>query len=110
MKIEKINDLFSVSGQVFANDIPILSNQGVELIVCHRPDNEAEDQPSFLDIQVVAREHGIDMHLIDFAPGALTADKTLAFKELVATNKKIHGYCKMGGRAKMIYKSATETE
>ncbi len=110
MKIEKINDNFSVSDQVFIEDIPALLSEGVELIVCNRPDNEATGQPYFTDIQTAAKEHGIEAHLIDFAPKALTQDKTLAFKKIVESNKKIHGYCFTGGRAKMIYNSMSLEE
>lgn len=106
MKIEHINDNLSVSDQIVVDDLKALVNTGVKMIVCNRPDNETNGQPTFSELQEATSKLGIEAVLIDFAPGKLTYDKTRAFAEVLATNKKVHAYCRTGARSKMIFQGA----
>ena len=43
MKIEYINDVFSVSGHLIVEGIQSVADDGVPVIVCNRSDGEAGD-------------------------------------------------------------------
>jgi len=53
MEIKTISSGFSVSDQITVDDLNILMDKQVKSIICNRPDNEAEDQPS---IQALEQE------------------------------------------------------
>ena len=50
-----ITDHYSVSEQIDLDDVETLSQSGVTLIVCNRPDNEEEGQLPFADIEAAAK-------------------------------------------------------
>ena len=54
MKIITVSETFSVSDQIRIEDIAQLAEQGVQLIICNRPDGEAADQPSVNSIAEAA--------------------------------------------------------
>jgi len=54
MKITILSDRFSVSDQIHSEDLAKLAEQGVELIICNRPDGEAADQPNVNSIAQAA--------------------------------------------------------
>jgi sulfide:quinone oxidoreductase len=108
MKIERINDNFSVSGQINIDDVQVLADQGVQVIVCNRPDEESPDHTRFEEIRGAADRLGIATHMIGFSPNSLTYEKSQSFAKVVASNKNIHAYCRTGSRAKIIY-TGTET-
>jgi uncharacterized protein (TIGR01244 family) len=47
MDLRPINETYSVAGQISAQDLDAIKAAGFKSIVCHRPDGEAPDQPSF---------------------------------------------------------------
>jgi len=103
MKIEQINSHYSVSGQIAIEDLQVLSDHGVEVLICNRPDGESSEQTNFQTIREVADKLGIVTHLIDFAPNKLTDEKSSEFAAIISSNKKTHAYCGTGARAKAIY-------
>ena len=103
MKIEHINNNLSISGQIAVDDIQALADIGVQVIVCNRPDGEAIGQPLFSELQLAADQLGVETVLIDFAPGKITKKMTAAFNEVLASNKKVHAFCRSGTRSKTLY-------
>ena len=62
MEIKRINDSYSVSGQVSPADIDKLVEASIRSIVCNRPDGEGADQP----------RAGFDQHLVGTTRAQLT--------------------------------------
>ncbi len=114
MKVE--NDQLSISGQINVDALAGLKEQGVEVLICNRPDGEEADQPSFEEIKAAAAEIGIEAHHIPYAPGAFTDADRKSFAAVLDGGKKTHAYCRTGGRVGGIVKaiedakSATDTK
>ncbi len=106
MQIQKLTEQYSVSEQIEVADISRLVSEGVEVIVCNRPDFEVADQPEFNTIKNSAEELGIQAIWIPFSASDLTIEKVNAFSELLKTGKKIHGYCRSGNRSTVIWQEA----
>ncbi|RBP50673.1 bifunctional protein tyrosine phosphatase family protein/NAD(P)/FAD-dependent oxidoreductase [Arenicella xantha] len=106
MKIEKINASMSVSDQILPDDITRLKADGVEILVCNRPDGESAEQPSYDEIKTAAEKLGIDAYAIPFEPGKLSDAQLEEFHQLLASCKKIHAYCRSGARSKVIFERA----
>lgn len=103
MKIEHINDNFSVSDQIVIEDIQSLVDIGVTLIVCNRPDGEASDQAPFFELKEAADKLAVEIVLIAFKPGELTNELLMSFAAVVAKHKRVHAFCRTGSRSKVIY-------
>ena len=102
MKIENVTKQLSVSGQVNIEDLKVLADNGVQLIVCNRPDGEVKDQPTYAEIQTHAKELGIETALIAYT-SSMSDEQRDEFAELLASDKKIHAYCRTGNRSKKIW-------
>ena len=74
MDIRQINDEYSVTGQIAVEDLDQIKALGFKSIVCHRPDFEAPDQPTFDSIAARAEELGIETKHIPVGPMGVTAD------------------------------------
>ena len=108
MIITTINTQVSVSEQIHHEDIETLIAEGVEILVCNRPDAEAAEQPTFAEIAKVAQAAGIACHHIAFAGGDMTEQQVAEFREVLATGKRIHAYCRTGNRSAKIYQRASD--
>ncbi|MCG8670410.1 MAG: sulfur transferase domain-containing protein [Pseudomonadales bacterium] len=106
MEITKITDQYTVSGQITVEDLDQLVEQGVELLICNRPDNEAEGQPNFLSIESRAKELGIQTANIPFVGGQLTKEHVDLFKEEIGKGLRTHAYCRTGNRCTIIWKES----
>lgn len=109
MKITELSADVSVSDQLHAEDIPVLAEQGFELIICNRPDNEAADQPAFAEIAEVAKAQQMDAVSIAFTGGQMTAEQVALFKTALGKGKKTLAYCRTGNRSTQIFKAAQES-
>ena len=92
MKITKLNNQVTVSDQITCADIAELKAAGVEVIVCNRPDGEADDQPTMQEISAAASSEGIEFHEIPFKPSKFSAEDQQRLLAVLKTNKKTHAY------------------
>ncbi|MDX0632278.1 TIGR01244 family phosphatase [Sinorhizobium medicae] len=104
MDIRQINDEYSVSGQITVDELDEIKALGFKSIVCHRPDFEAPDQPTFDAISARARELGLEITHIPVGPMGVTAD---AVKSMVDAfdefPRPMLGYCRSGARSTAVY-------
>lgn len=107
MDIRKINDDYSVSPQIDAEDVDIVSLHGFRSIVCHRPDHEQPEQPEFAAIAARARELGIEVRHIPVAPSGPTIEAVSSMAEALAELPgPVLGYCRSGARSTKIFEQA----
>ena len=90
MQIDRLNNNYSVSGQISVEDLTTFKSAGVELLICNRPDNEAADQTPYDDIARAAEKIGIDTALIAFGAGGFSEQQVAQTNALIATGKNIH--------------------
>jgi sulfide:quinone oxidoreductase len=100
MEIKTINNGFSVSDQITAEDLKMLSDKQIKSIICNRPDNEAENQPSIQSLEQEAAQHQIEIHYLPVVHDTISAKDVHEF-ELAFNNaaKPVHAYCRSGLRA-----------
>ena len=104
MELRAINETYSVTGQITVEDLAAIKAAGFRSIVCHRPDGEAADQPSFASIKAAAEGLGIEVRHIPVGPMGVTAE---AVREMVDAIEELPqpmlGYCRSGARSTAIY-------
>lgn len=108
MDITSLDEQTSISQQITPEDIDTLSQQGIEIIICNRPDNESADQTPFDRIKAAANNKGIEAIHIPFVGSKMQDQDVINFVALLGQNKKIHAYCRTGNRSKTIWSSATK--
>lgn len=107
MDIRKIDDDYSVSPQIEPEDVDIVSLLGFRSIVCHRPDEEQADQPTFASIAERAAQLDIAVRHIPVLSSGLTdeavSDMARALGDLP---RPILAYCRSGARSTKIHEQA----
>lgn len=106
MQRTKITESYSVSEQISLEDVDVLASEGVDLIICNRPDNEGEDQLNFAEVAARAAEKGIAAVHVPFVGGQMTANDVELFKKALVGAQNVHAYCRTGNRSSKIWEAA----
>ncbi|EKS71666.1 MULTISPECIES: bifunctional protein tyrosine phosphatase family protein/NAD(P)/FAD-dependent oxidoreductase [Caballeronia] len=94
----------SVSPQISTTDVSTLQELGFRSIVCHRPDGEAPNQPSFREIAHAANLAGIQAIYQPVVPGQGLIEEAVVFAALCAElPKPILAYCRTGTRSTTLW-------
>ena len=109
MQIKFLDQQVSVSEQINNQDVKELAANGVEILVCNRPDGEQDDQPAFENLATIAAQHSLTAVHIPFAPGAHTEEHQQKFASLLSSGKRVHAYCRTGTRSTNLW-TAVSTE
>ena len=106
MKLIKVNERLSISGQLEVSDMEQLLREGVQIIICNRPDGEAGDQPLFADLAAAARACGIEALHVPFKSGEMEATQVTEMIRLLEDGMRIHAFCRSGNRSFNLYAAA----
>ncbi|MBN6528433.1 TIGR01244 family protein [Acinetobacter pittii] len=100
MELKRVNQDFYVAGQITANDIVKIADQGIKTLICHRPDGEGADQPNVIEIEEAAQRHGLNVIYQPITGGKITDQQVTEFKQLYQNAQKpVLAYCRSGMRA-----------
>lgn len=103
MNVRKIDDQFSVSGQITPEQVKDISEAGYQAIVCARPDDEEGGQPSFAEVAQAAELRGLQIVHIPVS-GPLSEGQIIRFHEAMEQMPRpVLGYCRSGARAGSLY-------
>lgn len=104
MDLREISQTYSVAGQISADDLNAIKAAGFRSIVCHRPDGEVPDQPTFDSIKQAAEALGLEVRHIPIGQMGVTAE---AVREMVDAIEEMPapmlGYCRSGARSTAVY-------
>lgn len=100
VNIIKVSDEYAVSAQITAADLPAIAASGARSLICSRPDGEANDQPTFTEIESAAREAGLEVAHVPVISGRVNEGNVDDFLTVVEKlPKPIHAYCRTGTRS-----------
>ncbi|NTF32478.1 TIGR01244 family sulfur transferase [Rhizobium skierniewicense] len=104
MDIRRIDDEYSVAGQISVADLNEVKALGFKSIVCHRPDGEEDGQPLFADIAERAQELGIAIAHVPVGRFGVDADAVTGMVDaLDEFQRPMLGFCRSGARSTAIY-------
>lgn len=93
------------ASQLTQQDVMELARRGVETIICHRPDNEEPDQPSYQTVAEWATQAGIKTTI--YHPVTITTinphDATHLNEILLSSTAPVAAYCRTGTRSSIIW-------
>ncbi|MDX1490342.1 MAG: TIGR01244 family sulfur transferase [Pseudohongiellaceae bacterium] len=111
MRILTIDDTLTASAQLEVEDVAVLHEQGVSILVCNRPDNEAEGQVNVSEISAAAAALGMSVVSMPFRSGQQTEaqieDFYRIFSGAESAGKKVHAYCRTGNRSICLWAAAS---
>ncbi|WP_274571522.1 TIGR01244 family sulfur transferase [Neisseria leonii] len=105
MPVYRLSDALYTAPQLDAETVRTAADLGIRSVVCHRPDGEEPDQPSFADIQRLLAAHGIihSRHQPTAAPHISAADAA-AFQALLdELPAPTLAYCRTGTRSSLLW-------
>jgi uncharacterized protein (TIGR01244 family) len=90
----------SVSPQIAAADVPALAEQGFQLIINNRPDDEAAGQPPGAAIKAAAQAAGMGYRAIPVDHSGISPDQVAAMTDALAgANGPVLAFCRSGTRS-----------
>lgn len=96
----KLNEDFTVAGQIGPEDVAAIAAAGYRSIICNRPDGEAPDQPGYAEIEAAARQHGLAIvHIPVYHSGITQANVDDTARAVAEMDKPIFAYCRSGARS-----------
>ncbi|ABL72763.1 TIGR01244 family sulfur transferase [Paracoccus denitrificans] len=102
-RLRKIDDRFSVTGQIHPEDLPAIAEAGFRVLVCFLCDGEERGQPDFATIAAEAARLGLTARHIPVA-GLPTTSQVTAFRRTLAEAEgPVLGWCRSGARARALH-------
>lgn len=103
-----IDDNFSTSPQISAEDLTDIKAAGFRSVICNRPDNEdGGAHPDHNLLESKAKDLGLEFAYLPVVPGQINETHVAQFKALVSELPgPILGYCRLGIRSKTLYERA----
>lgn len=109
MDLTKIDDGVFVCGQITEDFVDELAKAGFKTIICNRPDNEQQNQPTFASIEKVAKAHGLTSYYIPVTPPNIEQKSIASMRDALTTCEyPVLAYCKSGHRAQTLYHLAKD--
>lgn len=106
MKLIKVNEWLSISGQLEVSDMERLLQEGVAVVICNRPDEEADDQPPFSELAAAAKACGIEAINVPFKSGEMDSTHVAEMVRLQKEGMRVHAFCRTGNRSFNLYAAA----
>ena len=98
--MRQLDDRTWVSGQIAAEEVAGLAQQGVTVLVNNRPDGEEDGQPLAGDIEEAAAQAGIEYRFIPIARGIGPSDIRAMDEAIGAAGAgKMLAFCRSGTRS-----------
>lgn len=100
----QVDDNLLVSGQLDVHDIGRANEAGIRMIICNRPDGEADGQPLADDFAALLKTYSIDFRYIPVTPGQITRENVIATKKAFdEAQGPILAYCRSGKRSVVMW-------
>lgn len=107
MDIRRLNDRFGVSSQIRPEDVPAIMRTGFRSIICNRPNDEEQNQPSAVEIGNAARESGLAFAHVPAVSGAVTGEDGAAMAKVIGDlPAPVLAYCRSGARSTKLLEMA----
>jgi len=104
MAIKQIDSKYYVSEQIQVTDLDDIKAQGIRSVICNRPDGEAEDQPTHVEIETKAKSLGLEFRYIPIDRGMINEEQVQAFNStFTELPHPVLGFCRSGMRSTSLW-------
>ncbi|KZK80706.1 Beta-lactamase hydrolase-like protein [Pseudovibrio sp. Ad13] len=106
LRARQLTEDYWLAGQLYPEDMEKAREQGFRSIVCNRPDDEAPNQPTYLEVSGAAEEQGLEHIYIPIGPGTDFAEAGQELIDFLAeAPRPVLAYCRSGNRSTMLWRS-----
>ncbi len=107
MSIQALSPTFAVAPQISPQDVQAIAAAGYKSIICNRPDNEGDGQPSFEAVAQAAAQAGLQARHLPVIPSDINeADGVAMAKLLSELPGPVLAYCRSGSRSSTLWQLA----
>lgn len=93
-----------VAGQITPEDLKEIARNGVKTVICNRPDGESADQCSYQEIELAAKNLGLEVVYCPVISGRMTEQNVELFKKILDTFPTPQlAYCRSGMRSTTLW-------
>lgn len=110
MEITRLTEQLATAPQVRPEDLREIAESGFVGVINNRPDSEAPDQPSSLELEAEAKRLGLAYWHVPVVPGAMTDKDVHAFAAaLDEVDGPVLAFCRTGNRSIALWKASQST-
>ena len=103
-EFKQLTDSLWASPQITVEDVERAKAEGFTHIICNRPDDEAPDQPSALEIGSAAKQHGMEFTSVPVSSAGFSLPQVDAMQDALAKGgEKVLAYCRSGTRSTLLW-------
>jgi sulfide:quinone oxidoreductase len=107
MRYSRIADGLAIAPQLRPEDMADIAADGFAGIINNRPDFEAPDQPSSVELEAEARRHGLAYWHVPVVPGEMGEQEVRAFAAALRDAcGPVLAFCRTGNRSASLWKAA----
>ena len=107
MDITRLSEQLSTAPQVRPEDLREIATSGFVGVINNRPDGEAPDQPSSLELEAEAKRVGLAYWHVPVVPGAMTDSDIRAFAAALGeADGPVLAFCRTGNRSTALWKAS----
>lgn len=107
MEITRLSEQLATAPQVRPEDLREIAASGFVGVINNRPDAEAPDQPSSLELEAEAKRVGLAYWHLPVVPGAMTDKEVRSFAAaLDEADGPVLAFCRTGNRSTALWKAA----
>ena len=104
MKLQKLSENFTVTGQLSPADLAEVKAAGFSTVICNRPDGEEFGQPSAEIIGAACVDHALNFRYVPMSPAGPGPQTLADFSAAVAgAEGRVLAYCRSGARSAMLF-------
>jgi sulfide:quinone oxidoreductase len=107
MEFTRVSERLATAPQVRPENLREIAASGFVGIINNRPDAEAPDQPSSLDLEAEAKRLGLAYWHVPVVPGAMTDKDVRAFAAALGeADGPVLAFCRTGNRAAALWNAS----
>lgn len=107
MEYTRLSEQLVTVPQVRPQDLPKIAASGFVGIINNRPDAEAPEQPSSLELEGEAKRLGLAYWYVPVVPGEMTDKEVSAFSAALAeADGPVLAFCRTGNRSAALWKAS----
>lgn len=107
MDLTRLSDQLATGPQVRPEQLREIAASGFVGVINNRPDGEAPDQPSSLELEAEAKRVGLAYWHVPVVPGAMTDSDIRAFAAALGeADGPVLAFCRTGNRSTALWKAA----
>ncbi len=107
MELARLSDQLATAPQVRPEDLREIAASGFVGVINNRPDAEAPDQPSSLELEAEAKRVGLAYWHVPVVPGAMTDKDVRDFAAALSeADGPVLAFCRTGNRSTALWKAS----